>query len=75
MGSHSEVLECQVLFGVSLCFMCFSWQSITGHYAPIKVRVAGILGRRGGELNSRQGHVPVERANNASANPSSSTTL
>lgn len=29
----------------------------------------------GGGLNSRQGHVPVERANNASANPSSSTTL
>lgn len=43
--------------------------------ASIKVHVAGILGRRGGGLNPRQGHVPVERANNASANPSSSTTL
>lgn len=55
MGSHSKVLECQVLFGVSLCFMCFSWQSITGHYASIKVCVAGILGRRGGgtKLSSR----------------------
>ncbi len=29
----------------------------------------------GGEPNSRQGHVPVERANNASANPSPSTAL
>lgn len=82
MGSNSKVLECQVLFGVSLCFMCFSWHSKTGHYAPIKVHVAGILGRRGGmgvggggEPNSRQGHVPMERANNASANPSPSTAL
>lgn len=29
----------------------------------------------GGEPNSRQGHVPMERANNASANPSPSTAL
>lgn len=47
MGSNSKVLECQVLFGVSLCFVCFSWHSKTAHYAPIKVHVAGILGRRG----------------------------
>lgn len=59
----------------SLCFMCFFWHSKTAHYAPIKVHVAGILGRTGGEPNSRQGHVPVERANNASANPSPSTAL
>lgn len=77
VGSNSKVLECQVLFGVSLCFMCFSWHSKITHYAPIKVHVAGILGRRGGEVepNSRQGHVPMERANNASVNPSPSTAL
>lgn len=32
--------------GVSLCFTCFSWHPETAHYAPIKVHVAGILGRR-----------------------------
>lgn len=32
-------------------------------------------GVRGGKPNSCQGHVPVESANNASANPSSSTVL
>lgn len=75
MGLNPKVLECQVLFGVSLCFMCFSWRSKTTHYAHIEVHVAGILGRRRGEPNSRQGHVPMERANNASANPSPSTAL
>lgn len=29
----------------------------------------------GGEPNSRQGHIPMERANNASANPSPCTAL
>lgn len=32
-------------------------------------------GRVGDEPNSRQGHVPVERSNNAGANPSSSSSL
>lgn len=64
------------IWGVSV-FMCFFWRSKTAHYAPIEVHVSGILGRRGweGEPNSRQGHVPVERANNGSVNPSSSTAL
>ena len=75
VGLNPKVLECQVLFGVSLCFMCFSWLSKTTHYAHIEVHVAGILGRRRGEPNSRQGHVPMERANNASANPSPTTAL
>lgn len=51
VGSNLEVLECQVLFGVSLCFMCFSWLPGTAHYAPIEVHVSGILGRRGWRVN------------------------